>query len=120
MKPPPKTQKCFNCNEEGHYSNNCPHPQKPREYARAARTSAGDDETNDDEGEEEEGRDAQSNSHSENDQSSTLGATYNELDNDHVIEVSAGDFYEGAIADPEFIASLHVFPLKGMNTKLGD
>jgi hypothetical protein len=39
-----------------------------------------------------------------------LGAAHD--DESHIIEVSAGEFYEGTVADPEFLASLHAFPLK--------
>ena len=34
---------------------------------------------------------------------------------DHVIEVPAGDFYEGVEAEASFLASLHAFPLKELN-----
>lgn len=65
------------------------------------------------------GRMPQSELKSEDDRSSTMGVIYDEHDNGHVIEVSAGEFYEGTIADPEFIASLHAFPLKGTTNLTG-
>jgi hypothetical protein len=77
---------------------------------RAARTIAGDDDADD----EEEGGDDQASLSDRRDgdeRSSNMG-TNDIHDESHEIEVSAEDFYENEAPDPEFLASLHAFPLK--------
>jgi len=77
---------------------------------RAARTIAGGDDA-DDEGEEEDEPTYSSDRHDGDDRSSNLGT--NDHAESHEIEVPAEDFYENEAADPEFLASLHAFPLRG-------
>ena len=111
---PHRDKRCFNCNEAGHYAGDCPHPKKTREFVRAARTSAGND---DDEGKEEEREPLESDySHQSNADRSDDNEEQAEA---YEIEVPASDFYEDVTADPEFVASLHAFPLRELGNNAG-
>ena len=81
---------------------------------RAARTSAGND---DDEGKEEEREPSESNYfHQSNADRSDDNKEQAEA---YEIEIPASDFYEDVTANPEFVASLHVFPLRELGNNAG-
>lgn len=102
-------KRCYNCDAAGHFASECPHPKKVREYVRAARTTVGDEDQGDDEDEGEE----EEESHDGDSRSSILDNN-EEHAGTYEIEVSAEDFYEGTTAYPEFVASLHAFPLSSL------
>ena len=109
---PSNDKQCFNCDGVGHFASDCPHPKKTREYVRAARTSAGDDGDDEDEDDGERTMLGHNSTHVD-DRSSILDGNEEQAET-YEIEVSAGDFYENVDADPEYIASLHAFPLKDL------
>jgi len=88
------SKRCYNCNETGHFADQCSKPKRQRDFVRATRTTMGDHDDADNE-EEEERRDAESEHSTRDDSSSTVETNPNDHDDGHVIEVPAGDFYEG-------------------------
>lgn len=100
----PQVKRCYNCDNEGHFANDCPHPKKHREFVRAACTAVGEDNPDDEENEEDESVASSEHQNGEDRRSDAKS---------HEIEVSAEDFYDHETADPEFLASLHAVPLKG-------
>jgi hypothetical protein len=107
-------KRCYNCDEFGHFSNDCPHPKRQKEHLRAAHTIVEDEDADDEE--EEERMNSQIGSQHGNDRSSTSGAAHG--DESHIIEVLAGEFYEGTVADPKFLVSLHAFPPKELKNTI--
>jgi hypothetical protein len=107
-------KRCYNCDETGHFAPDCPKLKRQREFVRAAHTATGDQGDADDE-EEGDRRHVNSEHSTRDDRSSTVETNHDDHDNDHVIEVLAGDFYEGVEAEASFLASLHPFPLKELN-----
>jgi hypothetical protein len=99
-------RRCYNCNGTGHFRDQCPQPKRQREYVRAAHTVAGETEDADDEGE---GREDDSELDARESESMVDQGEHD--DQDDIIEVPAGDFYEGNEADPDFMGSIYAFPL---------
>jgi len=105
-----QTRRCYNCNGTGHFKDQCPHPKRQRDYVRAAHTTVGDTEDADDEGE---GDNDESESEIRESEPIDSVEQPDNIDNvSDVIEVPAGDFYEGYGADLGFMGSLFAFPLK--------
>jgi hypothetical protein len=42
-----REKRCFNCDEVGHFSRDCPKSPRVKEFVRAARTVSGGDDAND-------------------------------------------------------------------------
>jgi hypothetical protein len=101
-------KRCYNCDDFRHFSNDCPDPKRQREHLRAAHMIVGGEDT--DEEKKEERMNFQLGSQHGNDRSSTSVVAHD--DESHIIKVSASEFYEETVANHEFLASLHAFPLK--------
>ena len=103
-------QLCYNCNESGHFADKCPQPKKvKRVFIHAAHTEADGEEVDNEEGAEDAGEQSTSEARGGDPDSG------NEDESDggsHIIEVAAGDFYEGVEPDGDYLTSLHAFPLE--------
>ena len=94
------TTACFNSDEEGHYVDKCPLLiWEKRVHLRATHTVA---EEADDDGDEDVSGDSQNGSEE---------SEAEDLNRKHVIEVAASEFYDNVALDPEFLTSLHAFPI---------
>jgi hypothetical protein len=103
-----REKRCFNCDEVGHFSRDCPKSPRVKEFVRAARTVSGGNDAD-----EMEDEDPGHPSHYQDDRASLEGSSSKTLE----IEVAAEDFYETTDADPDFVASMYTFPLSGKGTK---
>ena len=101
MKSKPLTMACFNCDQEGHYANKCPLLKREKKWVhlRAAHTVADEADDEKDEGV------------SDDSQNGSESLEAEDLNTEHVIEIAASKFYDNVAPDPEFLTSLHVFPI---------
>lgn len=102
-----QAQRCYNCNGVGHFKDQCPHPRRQREYVRVAHMTI-DDVGDVDNEEDNENSEPETRGSERVGQSSGSGDDNDEND---IIEVPTGDFYEGNEADIDFYSSLFTFPM---------